>query len=35
MIEWFGDRIYVAAEDASRAGEPEVLCLERLDHGDR
>lgn len=34
-IEWFGDRIYVAAEDASRAGEPEVLCLERVGHGDR
>lgn len=29
-ICWFGDRIYVAGEDASREDEPEVLCFERV-----
>ncbi len=29
-ISWFGDRIYVAGEDASREEEPEVLCFERI-----
>lgn len=27
---WFGDRIYVAGQDASRDDEPEVLCFERI-----
>jgi hypothetical protein len=29
-ITWFGDRIYLAGEDQSRGGEPEVFCFERV-----
>jgi len=29
-VVWFGDRIYVAGEDASRDGVPEILCLQRV-----
>lgn len=30
-VAWFGDRIYVVGEDASRDGAPEIVCLQRAD----